>query len=637
MSVGINIGDALARSMAYYYGDSTVKSLVTDVAQRTGRSVHEVVGGLVAANLARDYFAFPLRSSSLIPEREALNIDRYRADSRYFEGRYSIFLSYRRHDALHLTDRVYDKLCSDFGELVVFRDIHTLELGAPFRDELRRVISTCRAMVVLIGKDWLARDPATGRSRLMDEYDPVRMELLEAHKNSVPFVICRTGDAPALKASDVPECLSFLAKTQSFSLESDTDVAAYLERVSSQCYDHLDNSTGPAGLRLPIFSKDIWLSLQLLTVAALGIARLYKHAMADPMGVLKQLGSDPEALFEYERIAVQWSFFLGKTQATEYTIPDFVSQICEILTVCFDEMSDEDWNEMSRRVATVVSSVGEESPDKYSMAAASASGLLQKRFCFLKRHTPVDAIVPRSPAAIQKFVSRLWSDQPSIALLSCPRSHGLSDAARVVDHLVAALESAVCVHVRGSQDIEEPDWSNIGAYLLVVDSSFVAEVKHDAMLSFLRETEEMLKRGVPILPVLTSDAPIPRQTELPPTLRRLFEFTVLNLQSGTDVIKQVERVIAWTRIRCRPGSFLSESCPPSHIPVYGEAPIRSLVSATITLRDALIALLANPSKREEIVASNLSLTEMARSIVGVYAQHLGLNIEGDTEFQSDVV
>jgi hypothetical protein len=99
-----------------------------------------------------------------------------------------ICISYRRDDAPGYAGRLYDRLTAHFGAARVFMDVQGIEPGVDFVDAIERALGSCKILIVLIGKDWLAVDSA-GRRRLDDPADFVRLETATASP-AVP-VLCR--------------------------------------------------------------------------------------------------------------------------------------------------------------------------------------------------------------------------------------------------------------------------------------------------------------------------------------------------------------------------------------------------------------------------------------------------------------
>ena len=65
-----------------------------------------------------------------------------------------IFISYRRADSQHVTDRISDHMHQHFGQDNVFQDVDNIPFGVDFREYLRQEVEKCDAVLVIIGPDW---------------------------------------------------------------------------------------------------------------------------------------------------------------------------------------------------------------------------------------------------------------------------------------------------------------------------------------------------------------------------------------------------------------------------------------------------------------------------------------------------
>src|ERR1700757_4044856 len=84
-----------------------------------------------------------------------------------------VFVSYRRGDSDDFTDSLVDDLREHFGH--VFKDLDTVEPGVDLQEALHAEISTCQAVVAVIGRTWATDE--LGRNRISEPEDWVRMEL----------------------------------------------------------------------------------------------------------------------------------------------------------------------------------------------------------------------------------------------------------------------------------------------------------------------------------------------------------------------------------------------------------------------------------------------------------------------------
>lgn len=99
-----------------------------------------------------------------------------------------IFISYRRDDSRRQSNRLYAFLCARFGEQHVFRDLDAITSGSDFVDVIDQSLTSCAAVAVLIGADWLdIRDHENNR-RLDDPQDFVRLEVAAALRRDIPVI-----------------------------------------------------------------------------------------------------------------------------------------------------------------------------------------------------------------------------------------------------------------------------------------------------------------------------------------------------------------------------------------------------------------------------------------------------------------
>jgi TIR domain-containing protein len=94
-----------------------------------------------------------------------------------------VFISYRREDTAPAAGRVYDRLCQLLSKPNVFFDVSTIAGGEIFDRKLMSEIERSDAVLVFIGRSWLASDG--GRVRLVEPGDYVRAEASAALQRCV--------------------------------------------------------------------------------------------------------------------------------------------------------------------------------------------------------------------------------------------------------------------------------------------------------------------------------------------------------------------------------------------------------------------------------------------------------------------
>lgn len=121
----------------------------------------------------------------------------------------NVFVSYRRDDSSWATQNLLRRLREEFGADAIFADIDGIEPGLDFRDVLEDQLSNCSVLIVVVGEKWINAKDDTGKQRLSDKNDWVRVELEKGLENQsarvIPLVI-RPASMP--KEGEVPPELS---------------------------------------------------------------------------------------------------------------------------------------------------------------------------------------------------------------------------------------------------------------------------------------------------------------------------------------------------------------------------------------------------------------------------------------------
>jgi hypothetical protein len=147
-----------------------------------------------------------------------------------------IFISYRREDARGDAGRLTDDLKKAFGAGRVFRDIETIEPGVDFVEALNRAVSQCPVLLALIGPGWLTVKDASGRRRLDDPQDFIRLEIGTALARNIRVIPVLVGGAAIPRAEDLPENLQALARRQAYELSDrrwEFDVRQLIESLET--------------------------------------------------------------------------------------------------------------------------------------------------------------------------------------------------------------------------------------------------------------------------------------------------------------------------------------------------------------------------------------------------------------------
>jgi len=129
-----------------------------------------------------------------------------------------IFISYRRDDTQGWVGRLAELLRERFPQAQIFHDIATIRPGEDFTLAIDRALSSCQALLALIGPRWLEARTAEGQWRLDDPADYVRIEIATALARPILVVPVLLGGAGMPRASTLPEPLRPLARRQAHEL-----------------------------------------------------------------------------------------------------------------------------------------------------------------------------------------------------------------------------------------------------------------------------------------------------------------------------------------------------------------------------------------------------------------------------------
>lgn len=142
-----------------------------------------------------------------------------------------IFISYRRADSEYVVGRIYEELCDTYGRDNVFEDIDSIPLGVDFREEISKVVHTCDILIAIIGENWSKVEDKSGKIRIQDSNDYVRVEIEEALKRNIPVIPIITSNAELPKEEDLPESLKKLAYHNAIYIRPDPDFKNDINRL----------------------------------------------------------------------------------------------------------------------------------------------------------------------------------------------------------------------------------------------------------------------------------------------------------------------------------------------------------------------------------------------------------------------
>jgi len=144
-----------------------------------------------------------------------------------------VFVSYRRSDSQHITDRIYERLAHHFSKENVFKDVDSIPLGTDFRSVIADAVKQADVFLAVVGPTWIAATDERNTRRLDDPSDFVRIETEVALANSIPVIPIMVGNASIPPAQELPESLRDLHFRQGQAVRPDPDFQNDMSRLIS--------------------------------------------------------------------------------------------------------------------------------------------------------------------------------------------------------------------------------------------------------------------------------------------------------------------------------------------------------------------------------------------------------------------
>jgi TIR domain len=132
-----------------------------------------------------------------------------------------IFISYRRDDTAWVSGRLYRELSEYFGAKRVFMDLEHIVAGDTWKKQIEWALDRSHVGLVIIGDRWLEPDSSTGRPRLADEADVVRMEIRKLLANCKAVIVVLAGTGPP-RSKDLPQDLLALSQIHAVAITNAT-------------------------------------------------------------------------------------------------------------------------------------------------------------------------------------------------------------------------------------------------------------------------------------------------------------------------------------------------------------------------------------------------------------------------------
>ena len=134
----------------------------------------------------------------------------------------NVFISYRRDDTRDFAGRLADRLRAAAGIGEVFIDVAGIEPGADFPSQIERALADCDVCLVTIGPEWAGPAGESGRTRIHDDGDFVRLEVRTALANNIRVLPVLAHGAKPPEAAALPAELARLTRLHAIAIRHDS-------------------------------------------------------------------------------------------------------------------------------------------------------------------------------------------------------------------------------------------------------------------------------------------------------------------------------------------------------------------------------------------------------------------------------
>lgn len=132
----------------------------------------------------------------------------------------TIFINYRKDDSSWNALALYNELQKYFSKEQIFKDFNTILPGDDFVVSIDNALRKCDVLIVVIGKSWLEMKDVTGKRRLDDPDDFVRLEISTALARNIQVIPVLFDDVPMPRPEELPDNMRTLYRRQFVEIDS---------------------------------------------------------------------------------------------------------------------------------------------------------------------------------------------------------------------------------------------------------------------------------------------------------------------------------------------------------------------------------------------------------------------------------
>jgi len=155
-----------------------------------------------------------------------------------------VFISYRRDDSAGHAGRLYDQINNYFGDGVkVFMDVDSIGPGEDFVNVIESAVGKCEILIAVIGRDWLTITDESGKRRLENPEDFIRVEIAAALNRNIRVIPVLVQEAEMPRRDQLPEPLASLSRRNAIEL-SDARWKYDVDRLIKVIAEHVGQKSG---------------------------------------------------------------------------------------------------------------------------------------------------------------------------------------------------------------------------------------------------------------------------------------------------------------------------------------------------------------------------------------------------------
>ena len=243
----------------------------------------------------------------------------------------TIFINYRKDDSSWNALALYNELQKYFSKDQIFKDFNTILPGDDFVISIENALRKCDVLLVVIGKSWLEMKDVTGKRRLDDPDDFVRLEVATALSRNIQVIPVLFDDVAMPRTDQLPVDMNSLYRRQFVEIDSkrfEDDVRNLAEAIKKVLPDGVirqvppERTGGAQTLITPPFATKpdnnlVWgIVSTLFCCLPLGIVSIISSTKVDN---LWNIGQHAEAMKEAKK-AKDWAIYSAFAAAVVWVI-----------------------------------------------------------------------------------------------------------------------------------------------------------------------------------------------------------------------------------------------------------------------------------------------------------------------------